>query len=70
MTRQMTVQGAATMIARARSDAGLSQRYIAQALGVSERTVKKLGSRQQLAEHLAADRLVQSLRREPRALCA
>lgn len=40
MTRQMTVQGAATMIARARSDAGLSQRYIAQALGVSERTVK------------------------------
>ena len=40
MTRQMTVQGAATMIARARGDAGLSQRYIAQALGVSERTVK------------------------------
>lgn len=40
MTRQMTVQGAALMIARARTDAGVSQRYIAQALGISERTVK------------------------------
>lgn len=40
MTRQQATQNAALMLARARNDAGLSQRFVAQAVGVGERTVK------------------------------
>lgn len=40
MTRQQATQSAALMLARARNDAGLSQRFVAQAVGVGERTVK------------------------------
>lgn len=40
MTRQKSTQRAALMLARSRNDAGLSQRFVAQAIGVGERTVK------------------------------
>lgn len=40
MTRQEATQSAALMLAQARNDAGLSQRYVAQSIGVGERTVK------------------------------
>ncbi len=40
MTRQEATQSAAMMLAQARNDAGLSQRYVAQSIGVGERTVK------------------------------
>lgn len=40
MTRQQATQSAALMLAQARNDAGLSQRFVAQAVGVGERTVK------------------------------